>query len=200
MTCAEAKPRYAGILLAAGRGWRFDPEGRQNKLLQTLPDGTTIVAAAARHLQAATDSLLAVVPADSPVLSAHLSAQGCAVTKCAAADTGMAASLVHALRLAHDAPGWIIALGDMPFVSPDTIRQLAAALAQGADIAVPVHQGMRGNPVAFSRRHLDELLQLRGDIGARRLMQTHPVHEVPVSDPGILRDIDTASDLEKCRF
>ncbi|MGD7313419.1 molybdopterin-guanine dinucleotide biosynthesis protein MobA, partial [Ralstonia pseudosolanacearum] len=31
-----------GVLLAAGRGSRFDPDGTVNKLLAALPDGTPV--------------------------------------------------------------------------------------------------------------------------------------------------------------
>jgi molybdenum cofactor cytidylyltransferase len=55
--------------------------------------------------------------------------------------------------------------------------------------------GRRGNPVGFGRVHLAALLALEGDQGARRLLQTCPVTEVPVEDPGIFRDIDTPADL-----
>jgi molybdenum cofactor cytidylyltransferase len=91
----------------------------------------------------------------------------------------------------------VIALGDMPFVRPDTIRQIVAALAHGAGIVVPVYHGVRGNPVGFGRAHLKHLLQLSGDVGARRLLQQYPVVEVTVEDPGICRDIDTRPDLQR---
>jgi molybdenum cofactor cytidylyltransferase len=55
--------------------------------------------------------------------------------------------------------------------------------------------GRRGNPVGFGRVHLDTLLALGGDQGARRLLQSFPVTEVPVIDAGIFRDIDTPADL-----
>ena len=83
----------------------------------------------------------------------------------------------------------------MPHVAPATLRLLADALASGAGIAAPLMDGRRGNPVGFGRVHLDGLLALRGDQGARRLLQTFPVTEVPVADPGIFRDIDTPADL-----
>ncbi|MGH8856128.1 MAG: nucleotidyltransferase family protein, partial [Telluria sp.] len=124
-----------------------------------------------------------------------LRALGCDVTVCPDADTGMGTSLVHAIRHALPADGWLVALGDMPFVRETTLAALRDALLAGADIAVPVHAGQRGNPVAFGARHLDELLALGGDQGARRLLRTHPVTEVEVDDPGILRDIDSPSDL-----
>ncbi|TCS34375.1 molybdenum cofactor cytidylyltransferase [Paucimonas lemoignei] len=196
---SHSSSAYAGILLAAGRGSRFDPAGRQNKLLQLLADGETVVAHAAMNLRAALCHTLAVIPAGSPLLTTHLSSKGIAVSKCLDAASGMAASLTHGLRQTHDALGWVIALGDMPFVKADTIHRLIEALRQGADIAVPCYHGQRGNPVAFSRRHLDRLLQLSGDAGARQLLQAYPLQEIEVDDPGICRDIDTVDDLRNCR-
>jgi len=197
MPAREEKPVYAGILLAAGKGKRFDPTGRQNKLLQLLPGGDTVVAAAARNLEDATDTVLVVIPPENPQLAAHLRSLGFQTSECSDAASGMAASLVHAVRQARHAQGWIIALGDMPFVRPATIQSLITALREGADIAVPVRNGARGNPVAFSQKHAAALLELTGDTGARSLVRAHPVQEVPVDDQGIFHDVDTPSDL--CR-
>ncbi|NRR33919.1 nucleotidyltransferase family protein [Oxalobacteraceae bacterium] len=184
-----------GILLAAGRGKRFDPSGLQNKLLQPLADGDAVVVASAKNLLAALPRVLAVVRPGDDRVAALLGKAGCEVRVCDYADTGMAASLTCAIDYAKGAPGWVIALGDMPYVQPDTIRQLAAAIDAGANIALPLHQGRRGNPVAFSRYHLPLLLALDGDQGARHIVATHPTREVAVDDAGILRDIDTPADL-----
>jgi molybdenum cofactor cytidylyltransferase len=107
----------------------------------------------------------------------------------------MGASRAHALRHALPADGWLVALGDMPFVQDATLAALRDAVLGGTGIAVPVFGGRRGNPVAFGAVYLDALLALGGDQGARRLLASHPVAEVEVDDPGILRDIDTPSDL-----
>jgi molybdenum cofactor cytidylyltransferase len=185
-----------GILLAAGRGRRFDPSGSRNKLLERLPDGELVVAASARKLLAVLSRVIAVVPPDDGGVADALRALGCEVTVCLDADTGMAASLVHALR--HSLPtatGWLVVLGDMPFVRPQTIHALSGALGNGAGIAVPVMDGRRGNPVAFGALHLPALLALHGDQGARGILKSQPVTEVAVDDPGIFRDIDTSADL-----
>jgi molybdenum cofactor cytidylyltransferase len=189
-----------GILLAAGRGSRFDPTGSQNKLLARLPDGAPVVEASARNLLAVLPCVIAVVPAEGEVATI-LRALGCDVTVCADAGRGMAASLVHALR--HSLPAarsWVVALGDMPFVTPATIRALCDALGGGAGIAAPVMQGRRGNPVGFDDRYLQELLALQGDQGARRVLMAHPVTHVEVIDPGIFEDIDSAEDLRRPRI
>ncbi|GAB3389581.1 nucleotidyltransferase family protein [Massilia agri] len=184
-----------GILLAAGRGRRFDPAGARNKLLQTLPGGEPVVAASARHLLSCLPRVIAVVAPSDGGVGDILGALGCEVTVCPDADTGMGASLVHALRHAPVSEGWLVALGDMPFVADSTLAALRDAVLNGAGIAVPVHEGRRGNPVAFGACHREALLGLGGDQGARRLLQAHSVTEILVPDPGILRDIDTPSDL-----
>jgi len=189
-----------GILLAAGRGRRFDPAGLRNKLLQPLADGEPVVVASARKLLAVVSRVVAVVPPDDGGVGARLSALGCDVTICPDADSGMAASLTHAIRhsLQGGAPGaWLVALGDMPYVDPATLQALAAALAAGAPIAAPVLDGRRGNPVGFGAMHLQALLALRGDQGARGLLQTCPVTDIAVPDTGILRDVDVPDDLRR---
>ena len=185
-----------GLLMAAGRGRRFDPGGARNKLLQVLPSGEPVVVASARKLLAAMPRVVAVVPPLDGGVAALLAGLGCEVTVCADAYSGMAASLVHAVRHSlPDADSWLVALGDMPHVAPSTLAALRDALAAGAPIVAPLHEGRRGNPVGFGRLHLDALLALQGDQGARRLLQTCPVTEVPVQDPGIFLDIDTPADL-----
>jgi molybdenum cofactor cytidylyltransferase len=103
---------------------------------------------------------------------------------------------VHAVR--HSLPaaeGWLVALGDMPHVQPATIAALCDALAAGAAIAAPVYRGRRGNPVGFGREHLEALLALEGDQGARAILASQPVTLVEVADAGIFGDVDTPSDL-----
>lgn len=191
--------QFIGILLAAGKGARFDPSGAQDKLLQPLASGEPVAAAAAKNLLAALPTVLAVVRPGADALVAQLRTLGCAVTECPSAGLGMGASLVHALSQTREATAWVIALADMPFVLPSTIAALRDAISRGADIALPTYHGRRGNPVAFSRKHLDRLLQLGGDQGARGLLTTFPVIEVAVDDAGIFRDIDRAADLDQTK-
>ena len=70
-------------------------------------------------------------------------------------------------------------------------RELRAGLAEvikyGAIVDAPF--------LAWLHGHLDALLAMHGDQGARRLLQAYPVQEVPVADPGVLQDIDTPADL-----
>jgi len=195
VTGPGARHGITGVLLAAGRGTRFDPSGARNKLLQPL-GSSTVVATSARHLLAALPRVVAVVKPGDTETAAALRGLGCEIVICEQAACGMAASLVTGIRHTPDALGWVVALGDMPHVRPATISALAAEVEEGADIAVPMHQGQRGNPVAFGRRHMPLLLALEGDQGARSIVRNFPNKEVAVDDPGIMQDIDTPSDLE----
>jgi molybdenum cofactor cytidylyltransferase len=189
-----------GILLAAGYSKRFG----SNKLLQALPAGspqagTPIALAAARHFLDALPDSVAVVRPRAQKLAKILRDAGCNTVMCKNAGEGMGTSLAAGVRATPDANGWIVALADMPFVRPETIRTVAKALQDGASIAAPSFQGKRGHPVGFARRFYEELSSLRGDDGARLFLKQHPdwVTLFEVDDPGVLRDIDKPSDLER---
>lgn len=200
--------QVVGILLAAGRGRRFDASGRRNKLLQCLADGESIgdspgqpvAVLSARTLLACLPRVLAVVPAGSDELAAMLENSGCEVLTCADADGGMGHSLAHAVRHSQAwAPaGWLIALADMPWVQISTVQALLAAVAGNpSGIVAPCWQGQRGNPVFIPRQHQADLLALQGDQGARALLQRYPPYLVAVEDAGVVRDVDTVADLGK---
>jgi molybdenum cofactor cytidylyltransferase len=107
---------------------------------------------------------------------------------------GMGDSLAAAVQATSNANGWLVVLGDMPFVQPGTYRQVADSLAAGM-ISVPSGAQGRGHPVLFDQAFLNGLKTLSGDQGGKRLMTLANVHEVPVGDEGIYRDIDLPVDL-----
>ena len=63
---------------------------------------------------------------------------------------------------------------------------------------MPIHHGERGHPVGFAASLREDLLALRGDAGARGVLQRYAaeVVTVEVDDPGILQDVDTHDDLK----
>ena len=186
--------KITGILLAAGSGSRFGG----GKLLHPLRDGTPIGVASLLNLKSALPEVIAVVRSGDDELRKVLERQGVAVHVCNDAHLGMARSFVCGIDAARDADGWVIALGDMPFVLPRTIKTISERIAQTGRIAIPAYRGERGHPVGFARRYLAQLLRLEGDEGARSVIGRHPLDLdiVDCDDRGILRDIDTASDLD----
>ncbi len=183
-----------GILLAAGSGSRFGG----GKLLHPLPDGTPIGVASLRNLTSALPDVIAVVRSGDDLLRKFIEAEGVRVHVCGDAHLGMARSFVCGIDASRDADGWVIALGDMPFLLPQTIKAIATRISQTGRIAVPAYRGERGHPIGFGHRYRDELLNLQGDEGARSVIGRHPgdMEFIDCDDRGILRDIDTPADLE----
>jgi len=182
-----------GLLLAAGSATRFGSD----KLRHALPHGVAIAVQAARHLKSEVPRVIAVVKPGAQELASHLKSEGCEIVVCDNAAEGMGASLACAARAAGEAEGYLVALGDMPFVRPTTIAAVRDALAGGAALVAPYFRARRGHPVGISNRFLKELLALKGDEGAKQLLAAHESElvKIPVGDPGVIRDIDTPEDL-----
>ncbi len=118
--------------------------------------------------------------------------------ECADAAQGMAASLVCGVRANSDAAGWLIGLADMAAVPVSAIAAVRNALLDGADMAAPSRAGRRGHPVGFASHYFDQLLDLQGDNGARRLLERDipQVTDIKIDDAGIFADIDVPGDLQ----
>jgi molybdenum cofactor cytidylyltransferase len=187
-----------GVLLAAGRSGRFGTE----KLIHPLQDGTPMACAAARNLLSATDRVVAVAHPDNATLLSPLGKEGVQVIECAESESGMGHSIACGVRATSEASGWLIALADMPFIRPETIRQVADLLRAGARLAAPLLRGRRGHPVGFNRIFYGELVSLSGDAGARDILDRHAadLHTFSCDDPGTLIDIDTLADLEQAKI
>ena len=186
------KPRP--LLLAGGSASRF---GSQKLLAEWR--GAPLVAHAARRLAEGSGAIvLAVIPLGAESLRRVLEPLGCEVLETDRTTLGLGGSLSAGVEASADSNGWIVALGDMPLVPVETIREVCRALETGAFIAAPEHGGRRGHPVGFSRDLYDELVRLREDIGAREVLQRHRerVMAIASSDPGIFADIDTRDDLK----
>jgi molybdenum cofactor cytidylyltransferase len=182
-----------GLLLAAGSASRFGSD----KLRHALPHGVPIAVQAARPLKAELSRIVAVVRPGSQELKQALEAEGCEVVVCEDAAEGMGASLACAARAAGEADGYLVALGDMPFLRRTSIAAVRDAIAGGAPLAAPYFRARRGHPVGIAGRFLPELLQSRGDEGAKKLLAANEKQlvKIPIGDPGVIRDIDRPEDL-----
>lgn len=97
------------------------------------------------------------------------------------------------------ARGVLFVLGDQPLVKVETIRLLVDSFKEKGGIAAPFYNGVRGNPVLFENSLLQCADEIRGDQGARGIIELHPglLNRVDVNDPGVLIDIDTWEDYRR---
>lgn len=184
-----------GILLAGGRARRF---GTQK--LVAAHDGATVVRRSAERLRGALERVIVVTGADASCVRAALDGLDVAIVENAECDEGMASSIRAGVAAARPRAGAVvIALGDQPTVDPAVVTRMVAAHRSGAAIVAPRYDGVRGHPVLFGRGAFDALLRLRGDVGARALLDDDAgvaYVEVKGAAP---RDVDTPADLEGLR-
>lgn len=100
----------------------------------------------------------------------------------------------------------LVCPADLPALSPGTVAAvLQVLISSGAGsrpgLAVPVHGGRRGHPLAIAPRLVNEIPGLDLAVGLRQLLERHPdeVAEAPVDDPGAVRDVDTPEEYEQLR-
>ena len=168
------------LVLASGRGQRFAASGGAVHKLRA-PLGTSTVL----------EHTLAAVRASG--LPWHLEDAG---------HPGMGDSIAAAVRATAGAAGWLVLPGDLPLVQPETLRTIAAALADtDCTVAMPLYRGERGHPVGFAAQCLQGLLALTGEQGAASLVRAQAqqgrVRLVEVQDEGAVTDVDTVQDLER---
>ncbi|MGH7763043.1 MAG: nucleotidyltransferase family protein, partial [Candidatus Dormibacteraceae bacterium] len=117
------------------------------------------------------------------------------------ARTGMASSLQVGLRaMRPEIEAAVVLLGDQPLVGSRTIAALLRSWRnEGSRPAVAVAQGRHEwtPPVVLSRDLWDRLYALKGDAGARQVLEGHPELIDVVPTPGRSEDIDTPDDYAK---
>jgi molybdenum cofactor cytidylyltransferase len=182
--------QVALVLLAAGQSQRFDGDKLSEPFLDK-PLAFHGVTALAR-----VPFLMRIAVVSNTGLD--FAALGYQVVENADPSQGQARSLAHGVAAAKaaGAEAVLIALADMPRVTATHIYRLfdrahgPATIVASSDGASPMP------PALFGHDLFDDLLNLEGDEGARRLIQRG--HHV-VASPAELVDIDTREDLAALR-
>ena len=190
----------AGIILAAGASTRF---GRPKQLLR-LKNRCLIE----RVLDAALDSKLSKIIL---VLGyAHQKIQQTLGKKLQHAKLQIEVNpnyqkgQSHSLQLGLSPiistfPAAMFLLADQPLVDASTINFLLEKFwSADKDICVPTFHGKRGNPSIFSQKFYKQIMAIKGDVGARQLIKTHPerVLEIEINNPHFFLDVDTPEDFK----
>ena len=187
-----------GLLVAAGRGRRFDPSGARSKLEARL-DGAMVALRTAQALLAACDRVIAAVRPDSLQLSDELRRAGCEIAP-VTGEEGMGNSIACGARAAlrHEhLRALLVQPADMPWLEAESVRQVGGAVTPAGELIVlPTHRGQDGHPVRFDASLVPALARLSGDRGARQLLLRHPALRMPIDHAGVVRDLDTPADLE----
>jgi molybdenum cofactor cytidylyltransferase len=185
----------AGLVLAAGAGTRFG----QPKQLAEL-DGRPLLEHSIRAITAApVDRVVVVLGAGAEQVMARINAHGSEFRVCDRWDEGQSASLACGLAAVADCEAAVITLGDQPRMSPEAIRRVIAARAEGVDAVRATYAGGPGHPVLLEQRLFERMRDVTGDHGARNLLLSVHTREVACEDLGGGEDVDTPAQLDALR-
>ena len=182
-----------GLILAAGFSRRFGPADK--RLHELTIDGSTrpMLAHTVARFCAVFSSVVVVVRPNDAAVAALVSPHPATLVEAECAHDGMGHSLAAGACAVPGNSAVFVGHGDMPFIAAATLKTLASHPMAHDSILQPTYAGEAGHPVAFGPRWLAELRRLTGDAGARAIVRAHRrcLTQVPVTDPGILRDVDT---------
>ena len=199
---ARPQPREAGqrprdplvqaLVLAAGRSSRM---GGANKLLARFGNDPLVRMTVSKALASKASGVTVVTGyqsaricealRDMPVSFAHNENHADGLS--GSLNTGIAAC-------PEEVDGALVMLGDMPALATADLDRLIDAFvaARGQAIIRATHGGRRGNPVLLPRAMFAELALLRGDIGARHIVESSRGDVIDVEiGSGAVVDVDT---------
>jgi len=186
------------IVLAAGNSQRFC--GDKTKVCF---NGKPMSVSIALTLQTITPNVLLIINQSNRHLQQTADKQGISYI-INSHNSGIGSSISQAVSASLQARGWLMCLGDMPFIQPDTYQKVHAALLQGDEhsIVLPRYNTGTGHPAGFSSAWGTQLQNLSGDNGARTIINknTNRIRYIDVNDCGIHIDIDTRDDLKGTSF
>lgn len=156
----------AGLLLAAGKSSRFGADKLTAKL-----DGKAVVRWSAETVINLDDVYVVIPPGADAVTQALARLDVTFVVNLARAE-GMASSLRAGVgALPDEVEAVVVALGDQPLASAEVTSALCARWREGdVDAVAPLYGDGRGHPVLFGRACFAALGALRGDVGARSVL------------------------------
>lgn len=184
----------SGLVLAAGESQRMG----QPKLLLPFGRGTVIETIFRQIKASKLEHALVVVSPQDKIITELARNFSLSVAINPHPEKGMLSSIICGLdHLPSETEAVIIILGDQPAISSSVINLLIVSYrVKMKGIIVPVYQGKRGHPVLIDLKYRQEISQLNPEIGLRALLRQNAadVLEIPVTEVGVVLDIDTPED------
>jgi len=180
------------VVLAAGEGSRFGGP-KQLAELDGRPLLDHVLAAVAAV--PAVERFVLVLGARADEIRARVDLHGAEVVVADEWAEGQAASLRAGLAALDDVDGALILLGDQPGITPPAIEAVLAHF-DGSRPLRAVYGGAPGHPVVLPRALLPAALKLRGNEGARELLEASGARRIEVGHLCEPADVDTPADLD----
>ena len=190
--------KVAAVVLAAGGSTRFG-RSKQFALFQGDTYIKRIVAAA---IEARCAPVVVVTGEDSAQITSELTRFTVSIAMNPDWQKGLGSSIIvgirHAMNQDSDLDAVVLLTCDQPFVNAAVLMQLIQLrLTTGKPIIASAYAETLGIPALFDRNCFSDLLGLKEDSGAKKIILARPHDVVSFDFPAGAIDIDTAADYEK---
>jgi len=190
--------KVAAVVLAAGGSTRFE-KPKQFALFQ----GETFVRRIVRAgIEGGCAPVVVVTGEDSAQITSELTRFPVTIAINRDWQSGLGSSIVvgirNAMNLAPDLDAAVLLTCDQPLVTAAVLTQLMQLrLKTEKPIVASVYAETLGIPALFDRSCFPDLLRLKGDSGAKRIILGRQHDVAPFDFPAGEIDIDNAADYEK---
>lgn len=196
-TTAKRKPEIAALVLAAGQSRR---SGSVHKLKSTF-DGVPLLRRTCETVLASGfASVNVILGFDHEVFAEQLSGLPVPTSINQHFGDGLSTSLkLGVAELPPSVDGVLVMLADMPALTAGDLKALTAAFLRSNGNAVirATDHGKRGNPVILPRSVFPEIAKLRGDVGAKPIVEGFDGNVVDVEiGAAASLDVDTAEAIK----
>ena len=185
----------SAILLAAGKSKRMNGENKLTKKIQGIP----LIKHSVKNILASSVDELIIVLGHQREIVKKLIDKNEKIKFIFNKDfeNGMASSIKTGLgNLSEKTESFFICLGDMPMVNRGVYNQLIKS-RNSKEIIVPAHKGQQGNPVLFSKTMKEKIMDITGDVGAKKILELNKdkILNLEINDQSIARGFDTQVDF-----
>ena len=185
----------SAILLAAGQSKRMNGENKLIKEIQGIP----IIKLSVKNILASSIDELIVVLGHQKEIVEKLIDKNEKIKFVFNKDfeSGMASSIKTGLNnLSEKTEAFFICLGDMPMLSPDIYNKLIKS-KDNKKIIAPTYKGQQGNPVLFDKSIKEKILNIRGDVGAKKILESNKdkILNLEINNHNISKSFNTQDDF-----
>ena len=185
----------SAILLAAGQSKRMNGENKLSKEIQGIP---LIKHSVKNILASSIDELIVILGYQKDIMEKLIDKnEKIKIIFNKDFESGMASSIKTGLdNLSEKSEAFFICLGDMPMVSHDIYNQLIKS-KDNKEIIVPTYKGQRGNPVLFDKSMKETVMNITGDVGAKKILELNKdkILNLEINNQSITKDFNTQGDF-----
>ena len=181
----------SAILLAGGQSKRMYGENKLTKKIQGVP---LIKHSVKNILSSSVDELIVVLGYQKEIVEKLIGKnEKMKIVFNKNFENGMASSIKTGLNhFSEKTEAFFICLGDMPLVSHNIYNQLIKS-KNNKEIIVPTYKGQQGNPVLFDKSMKEKVLDIKGDVGAKKILELNKakILNLEVNDQSIAKGFNT---------